>query len=252
MNVLITRISTAALSGIIAMGLAQTAGAVNLVQNGGFEATTSSGSDTTAPSGQLGFNTTATDWSTTGYNFLFAPGTADTTGALGSFGVLTLWGPNDGSANGLPPTSPAGGNFVAANGAFEVGAINQTITGLIVGQTYQLSFWWAAAQQHSFSGPTTEGWDVSLGGQTHDTAVLNNPSHGFSGWMAQTFDYTATSTSEVLSFLAVGTPSGEPPMSLLDGVDLEQQTVPDASSTILLAGLGIFGLLVAPRLRRQH
>jgi hypothetical protein len=39
----------------------------DLITNGGFETTT-------AGNGQLGFNTFATGWSSTAYNFVFAPG----------------------------------------------------------------------------------------------------------------------------------------------------------------------------------
>ena len=72
----------------------------DLVTNGDFEEITNGG-------GQLGFNTNATDWTsaTTSYNFSFTPGSADTTGVTGQYGNLQLWGPNNGSANGLPATS---------------------------------------------------------------------------------------------------------------------------------------------------
>lgn len=117
--------ATAAVAGL---GLALTfasAHAANLVTNGDFETTT-------AGNGQLGFNTNATGWATTGYNFVFAPGTADTTGANGVDGNLTLWGPGNGSTSGLT-ASPAGGNFVAADGAYIVAPIMQTIGGLTTG-----------------------------------------------------------------------------------------------------------------------
>ena len=67
------------------------------VVNGSFETTTNG-------TGQLGYNTNATGWTNVvnggvdGYNFLFAPGTADTTGATGVDGNIKLWGPGDGSA----------------------------------------------------------------------------------------------------------------------------------------------------------
>jgi hypothetical protein len=209
----------------------------DLVTNGGFETTTN---------GPGEFDTSFTQapgWTSSGYNFIFAPGAADTTGSYTPQynGNLLLWGPNLGSNNGLPATSPAGGNYVAADGAFEVGAISQTINGLTVGDSYTLSFWWAGAQQDGFTGPNTEQWDVSLGSQTQFTAVVDNASHGFTGWHYQTFTYTATSASEVLSFLALGTPNGEPPFSLLDGVSLDPTAVPEPGSMALM--LGILGFM---------
>jgi len=213
---------------------------VNLVQNGDFESTTAGG-------GQLGYNTDATDWTTTGYNFLFPSGSADTTGVIGQYGVLELWGPNNGSANGLPASSPNGGNYVGLDGAYDVGALSQTITGLTPGQVYAVSFEWAGAQQSGYSGANTEQITVSLGSQTQSTAVYDNPSHGFSGWMSETFDFTASSSSEALSFLAVGTPAGVPPFSLLDSVSLT--AVPEPSTWAMMC-LGFAGLGFAAYRRR--
>jgi hypothetical protein len=227
----------------MALGAAAPAWAgAQLVTNGSFEQTSSG-------SGQMGYNTAATGWTTSGYNFVFSSGSADTTGVTGQYGNLKLWGPNDGSNNGLPASSPDGGNYIGADGAFQVGAITQTISGLTIGQQYTLGFYWAAAQQYSFTGANTEQWQVSLGSQKFSTAVYSNLSEGFSGWMYQTFTYTATATSEVLSFLAIGTPSGQPPFSLLDGVSM--QAVPEPPGwPVMLAGLTFFSLLLWRR-RRQ-
>ena len=211
---------------------------VNLVTNGDFETLTKG-------VGQInGTYTTATGWTSSGYNFVFNGGNADTVGAKGQSGTVKLWG-----GNGLT-YSPAGGNFLGADGAYLVGAITQNITGLTVGQKYDLSFYWAGAQQSGFSGETTENWTVKLGNQSFTTATVTDPSHGFTGWMQQTFTYTATSTSEILSFLATGTPSGEPPFSLLDGVKLTAADVPEPSSTALFLG-GLVLLVAATRLRRR-
>ncbi len=219
----------------LAMGASVTGAAhANLVVNGGFE-------QVTMPNGPAQMNTSnVAGWSTTGYNFVLFPGNPT---SFGSYGKMSLWAPSTGSANGFTAVSPAGGNFVAADGAFQVGAITQTIKGLSVGQTYAVSFDWAAAQQATFNGPTTEAWQVSLGGQSFETPIFDNPNHGFSGWIRQTFNYKATSASEVLSFLAVGTPGGEPPFSLLDGVTATAVPEP-ATWAILAAGLagaGAFG-----------
>jgi len=210
--------------------------------NGSFELTTNG-------PGQFDSKTIATGWTSGGYNFIFASGTADSTGATGDFGNLKLWGPNDGSANGLPASSPDGGNFVGADGAFEVGAITQTINGLTAGQSYVLSFYWADAQQQGFNGPTTEQWQVSLGSQEQDTAIVDNVNHGFSGWQFQTFTYTATASSELLSFLAVGTPNGVPPFALLDGVSLVDPSSPAPEpEAYTLIGIGLVSIPIARRL----
>lgn len=219
----------------------------SLITNGSFELLT-------AGPGQLGYNTNATDWTTAGYNFVFATGTADLGGSNGQYGNLALWGPNDGSGNGLPASSPDGGNYVGADGAFQVGAITQTINGLTIGDSYTVGFWWAGAQQSGFSGVNTEWWDVSLGSQTQDTTIVNNATHGFTGWQYQTFTYTATSTSEVLSFLAGGTPNGEPPFSLLDGVTLNATAPEPGAWTLVLGGLigGLGGLRLKNRLKGKR
>ena len=231
-------IATTAVKAFTLSVLAFSAQAANLVTNGDFSLTTN---------GPGEFNTTytqVTGWASSGYNFIFAPGTADTTGSYTPQfnGNLQLWGPGNGSANGMPATSPVGGNYVGADGAYEVGAITQTINGLTVGRQYTVGFWWAAAQQYTFDGTTTEQWQVSLGNDTLATAVYDNANHGFSGWMYQTFTYTASNTSEVLSFLAVGTPVGEPPFSLLAGVTMTPTPIPAAAFFVAPALLGVFRL----------
>jgi hypothetical protein len=211
--------------------------ALPIIVNGSFSSLTNG-------PGQFDSKTQATGWTSSGYNFIFAAGTADTTGAPGDFGTLKLWGPGDGSANGLTASSPDGGNYVAADGAFEVGAITQTVNGLTVGAHYAISFYWGAAQQQGFNGATTEQWQVTFGSQQQNTVVLPIADHGFSGWQAQSFTYTATAVSQVLSFLAVGTPNGVPPFALLDGVSISQVPEPAAYGLI-----GI-GLLTIPLLRK--
>jgi hypothetical protein len=209
---------------LLACGMAR----ANLVTNGSFSLTTSG-------NGQLGYNTNAIGWTSTGYSFIFAPGTADTTGALGSIGYAYLWGPGNGSPNGLT-ISPDGGNFVAADGAYNPGPISQTINGLYLGEPCTIGFWWAGAQAYPITGATTEQWQVNFGTSTQYTPIVSNASEGFTGWTYETMNFTADGPSDLLSFLAVGTPTGEPPFSLLDGVDVE---VPEPSSVLLIAGVGV-------------
>lgn len=214
-------------------------------------------------------------WSGTGYNYVYTyvGGTSTATAGTkagganagmpaqqpGQYANTYMWGPNSGGAglgpaNGFTatPPGPKGSNFVAMDGAANLaGAISQTINGLVNGQKYFLSFFWGAAQQESFSGPTSDSMTVSLGGSSFTTGTVALASEGFSGWMEQTVYFTATGTSEVLSFLANGTPNGEPPFALLSDIDME--VVPDFSNWMVFAVFGLACILfeiVRRRLRR--
>ena len=257
---------------LLAAALARNTAADNLVQDGDFVALTYSGSaPLTTLYGEVGTLSSSntlqlTDWSTAGYNFVYASGTADAGTSTGAnsgepneapgqynasngYGDTYLFGANNGGSLTLS-TYPGGGNFIAADGAYNPGAITQTINGLKIGQVYVLSFYWAGAQQQgtNFTKATTENWTVTLGNQSNTTQTVSIPNKGFSGWMQQTFDYTATSTSETLSFLAAGTPTGQPPFSLLGGVTLS--TVPEPSTWMLFVGIGVGLTLVGVRRRR--
>ena len=214
----------------------------NLVVDGGFESTSMAGSY------QLGswsynsqnYTDNLTNWTVASgsYNFVFQSGTANSPGATGQYGNLTL-------AGTIPASSPAGGNFIVADGDYNQGSISQTINGLTVGAKTSLTFYWAAAQQSGFTGSTTEYWQASLGSSTQDTATYNLAQGAFSGWMQATMTFIPTSTSEVLSFLAVGT--GSPPMLLLDGVTL---AAPEPSTWAILV-TALVGLGIAAHRRRR-
>jgi hypothetical protein len=243
---ILVNLRQAAVPGLLALALSTfaTSAKADLVTNGSFETTT-------AVDAQLGFNATVLGWSVpapnNSYTMIYAAGDADAAGAASTYGNLKLWGPANGSANGLPASSPDGGNYLAEDGAFQVGAISQTINGLTIGQQYTLTFYYAGAQQFGFDGTTTEGFDVSFGAQTLDTPILNNADHGFTGWQQQTMTFTADGTSDVLSFLAVGTPNGEPPFTLLDGVSLNAAT-PEVGSWLMTFTILAF-MLVLGRFR---
>jgi len=149
----------------------------------------------------------------------------------------------------FPTTSPAGGNFVEADGDPSYsGAIYQTISGLTAGAQYVVSFYQAAGQQLDFTGPTTEQWSVSLGGSAQLSSLFSLPQGGVGPWNKQSLTFTADGASDVLSFLAVGTPGGAPPISFLDGVTVDA-AVPEPSAWTLMI-LGAVGLGAVMRRRR--
>ena len=170
-----------------------------------------------------------------------------------------LWGAANGGVgldgkaadafNGYGPTGAGDThNFLIADGGYHPTTIFQTVTGLIAGYRYTVEFDWAAGQWSLNSGTTTEKWQVGLGNQYFDTSTIDLNSHGFSGWMQSSFTFTATSSSEPLSFLAMGTPAGNPPMLLLDDVAL--YSAPEPAAWAVMAA-GIVGVAFAGRRRRQ-
>jgi len=151
------------------------------------------------------------------------------------------------AGTGPVPNSPTGGNFVAFDGAPSFNAsISQVISGLTVGSQYDLAFWQGAAQQRGLTGATTEWWRVTFGDETQDSHVMNNASHGWVPWEYQSMRFTATSPTQTLTFLALGTPNGLPPVVLLDGLSLTETPEPQ---TVALVG---FSLVCMSLLRRRR
>lgn len=133
-----------------------------------------------------------------------------------------------------------------------------------------MTFAYAGAQQFGFDGATTEGWVVDLGtsvptdSQRRSKTLsataqitgnniggnLVNANHGFTGWQSQTFVFTAQTANDILSFLAIGTPDGVPPFTLLDGVSVtEAGVVPEpATWALMIGGFAMVGF--AARRRR--
>jgi hypothetical protein len=252
---------------------ASSADPTNLIDNPGFTSTNGvmSPVQVNVASGPT-FSTGATidPWTVSGLVFLFGANSSSPSGTNADFGSgaanhfapspppgFCLWGPGacGGSvANGLT-IGPSGGNFVALDGedmepgGIHVrGEISQMITGLEVGVPTTVEFDWAVAQQAHFPGATTEQLQVSLcpaSGCTPEdimlSPIVHNPHMGFQPWRSQEFTFIPTTTSEVLSFLSIGTPAlgNLPPFALIDGgVSLTEHTVPEPGAwSLLVIGL---------------
>jgi hypothetical protein len=227
-------------AGILISGAAH---AGNLVQNGSFE------SDSLGTAHEFGAShdgQTLTDWTSpnaNAFNVYFPLGTA-----TGPTNADTRFGENGQYLHVLPANAdPDGGAFVALDGDVNYnGPLQQTINGLTVGDKYTVSFDWAAAQYADRTGPTTEQLQVTFGSDTQSTAVIDDASESATDWMTQKFTFTAGSTSQVLSFLSVGSPAGLPPVALLDGVSVTGVPEP-ATWAVMLMGFGGIGLAMRRR-----
>ena len=234
-----------------AMGVAGHANAApNLVTNGSF---TNVAAGVSSPGAYIctgnsascasGATSNLTSWTSTCNN--------NTCGNGNSVGSILYAGTN-GSAfnggvglNGTISASPDGGNMVAidADSTYTV-ALQQVITGLTVGGSYNLTFYQAADQQSgSPIVTTTDRWQVTLGGSAAQSGATMVDTNGqFTGWTQQSLYFVADNTSAVLKFMAIGTPAGVPPVALLDGVSLS--SVPEPAAWLaLVVGLGAVGFV---------
>ena len=128
--------------------------------------------------------------------------------------------------------------------------ITQTITGLQVGATYELTF--LSMSNHDSAAGATQDWDVSFGTQSQASVATLPNADQTGNWVQSTMTFQATSASQALTFIAQYMPGSNPEMLNLDGVVLEKvSSVPEPSSwALLLAGLGV-ATLVARRRRAR-
>jgi hypothetical protein len=247
--------------------------ASSLVVNGNFTAG--------APGGVTGAGYQATTGSPGGWSVEVPGGTSTTnvldcvvTGGANVVGATANvcghaenqnWGFNY-AVSSVPTNSnfPTGGNFFAMDGGTGYqGPLYQTISGLTVGQNYTLTFDAATDQQYNFSPIISAYWGVAFynsslgapsttltGGTTtyHDTAAITETTTA-QAWTLETFNFTATSASETLAFLAgssVG--ASDPPFALLSDVSLTATPEP---GTFVLLGLGLLSIPAARKFRKK-
>ncbi len=145
--------------------------------------------------------------------------------------------------------------FVGLDGdSHATGILSQTVNGLVVGDHYQLTFDWAGTQMttgshvpYSIALAYNLGATILTSGKgAPQTATFTATQYGQSStWQTVTMNFTATASTEILSFLALGTPTGDPPIALLDNVALDD--IPEPSSPAFIFGLAVFGGMVVRR-----
>ena len=146
-----------------------------------------------------------TGWSTSGYNFVFTPGTADTTGAVGQDGKLYLSVRETVAATASPPVRQAETSWLLT----VVFTSAPSHKPLAVSRPANTLMCRSTMPQHSSMGLTAPPQSNSkLASEARRTQrqVLSIASHGFSGWQHETLTFKATSSSEVLSFLGERSP----------------------------------------------
>lgn len=119
--------------------------------------------------------------------------------------------------------------------------IDQSISGLAVGETYRLTFQFANAgwfQGSSiYPNEVSDGFlNVTLGATTQSTSVLSFQGFGSQTWHNVTMDFVAASTTETLRFRASDTTGTGNTRIAVDGVALNVIPSP-ASASLLLAGV---------------
>ncbi len=244
MTILVCTPTRAAVIGFVVAALALTISvqAQDLVMNGGFEMTTGNTSSFVMSSG-TGGPFAPDDWTFSGGIgcVTFPASTLSQTNACGPV-FDSLW-PGWTESQNL-------GNFVLMDGDPTYhGTLSQPVS-VINGMSYDVSFDQAASQFNHFNGPTTEQWEVCLGTQCQFSALMTNAPHGFVPWESQTLTFTANTTGhEMLSFISEGTPAGEPPVVLLDGVAMYAATTPEPGTLALTLG-GLLGVVATLRSKK--
>lgn len=160
---------------------------------------------------------------------------------------FTLWG---------TPVSPSGGNMlvVGADRSYVDTTVSQTVSGLVVGQTYKLAFDWAGAQATGSSGDTQTRVLGDIDGFSFGTVYQNVLSESMGSWSGFEFLFTAASSTAVLNLNPDAVGASLDPFALIDNVSLtEVSAVPEIDpvgvGSVMGLLAGAFCLLERRRLR---
>ena len=115
--------------------------------------------------------------------------------------------------------TPDGGDFLhgIGLGGYQEG-FQQTLTGLVPGQQYTISF--AQSIANNGYGPSGSGhWVVQFGSETLNANSMSTPAMGTAGgWQQQSLTFTATSATQNILFFAVGEGAGNRVDLGIDGI----------------------------------
>jgi hypothetical protein len=157
------------------------------------------------------------------------------------------------NANGQPDTVEVNPSAVYGLSAYNgniynmevngnaVDTVTQLVTGLVVGQYYDLS--WGYGNR---GGGGAQAVQVSFGGQLLTTDSYNGSTNPNS-WLGNDFMILATSTSEMLTFASLNEGGAASYGNEISDVSL----IPEPASLAMLA-IGVGGLLVTRRKRRGY
>lgn len=107
--------------------------------------------------------------------------------------------------------------------------LSQQIGGLVVGTRYTLSF--ESNEVHTNPNFLAQ-WEVSFGGETRLSTLTNT------AWLTDTMEFTASSPTQTLQFVATFLPGALPQILNLDGVSLTASPVPvPAAGWLILPAL---------------
>ena len=128
---------------------------------------------------------------------------------------------------------------------FDAGGLSQTVNGLTVGQTYQISFYTMANPAYNKNVPAY--WAVTFGGSTANGTTVTASTPGT--WSQDKLNFVATSSSQTLTFSSVflnAMPGATPEILNLDGISIS--AVPEPSTWgLMLAGFTALGLCLRRR-----
>jgi prepilin-type processing-associated H-X9-DG protein len=206
-------------------------------------------------------------------------------------------GSGPGSAANIPITAPTGtpgggvANYLMADGDPDYGApISTLLSGLTIGDSYTISFYQAASEENPVGTPTAydDSWQVYLlptsfsagtyicpqeycsshstvtaapNAAVYTSPAMDDTAGGSTTWEQESFQFTATATSQVLEFVTnVATSTGatitsgasfQPPMLDLADVTSTQNSSTPEPSTWALTLLGAGLIFVGGKLRRR-